>query len=627
MVRSRGIRTGRHAAAILTAALVPALPATSQETQPRPAPQAAAPKPAIAFAAPGSEPWVLDDLRAASLLANAERDGISDPQELMAAARSDYGRILGALYAQAHYGATINILVDGREAASIPAVEAPARIRNITVRIQPGPVFDFRQARIAPLAQGTELPAGFLPNRRAHSTLIAEAVDAAKLGWRDIGHAKVALTDQRIIADHSASRLDVDVTLDPGPRVSFGKLIVEGNTDVRTQRIITIAGIPEGEVYSPEEMRDAARRLRRTGAFSSVALAEGETLGPGNSMDVTATVIEQLPRRIGFGAEYNTSEGLALSAYWMHRNLLGGAENLRFDAEVTGIGSDVSNLSDVGDGLNYRVGATYTRPATISPDTDLAVSLLAEKKDEDDYTTENLIANVGLIHYFSNELTGRVGIEYGTYRVTDYGGPERNFEILSLPAGLTWDRRDDPLNAKRGFYLDGMVQPFYGASSTGGGARTTLDARAYWTPGEGGRITLAGRTQIGALLGPSVTDAPPDFLFYSGGGGTVRGQPYQSLGVRNPDYPDFRTGGRSFLGLSGEVRSLFTETISGVAFYDAGYVGADGFFETDGAWQSGAGIGLRYNTGIGPIRFDIAAPVQGDTGDGIQIYIGIGQAF
>lgn len=584
----------------------------------------------ITFEAQGSEPWVLDELREASLLANAEREEIYDPQELMAAARSDYARLLGALYAQAHYSAVISILVDGKEAASIPTLEAPRQIRRIQVVVQPGPVFDFRKTRVAPLAPGTTLPDGFQPDRRAHSTLIQQSAEAARLGWRNVGHAKVAVADQQIVADHAASRLDVDVTMAPGPRVTFGQTLVAGNKDVRTQRIKTIAGIPAGEVYSPDEMRDAARRLRRTGAFSSVALEEGD-LGPGNVMDVTATVIEQLPRRFGFGAEYNTSEGLSVSTYWMHRNLLGGAENLRFDAEVTGIGNeylgDYIKSGNDSNAMNYKVGVTYTRPATITPDTDLAVSAIAEKKSEDYYTTENLIFNVGVIHYLSDTLTGRLGLEYGTYRVTDYGGPERKYEILALPVGLTWDMRDNELNPAHGFYLDGLVKPFYGAGSTAGGTRAKLDARIYWTPGFFDRVTLAGRTQAGAVIGPSVTDIPPDYGFFSGGGGTVRGQPFQSLGVQNPDYPDNIIAGRAFFGVSGEVRAKFTETIQGVAFYDAGYIGADSFFDDSGAWQAGAGVGVRYNTGIGPIRFDIAAPVDGDTGDGVQIYVGIGQAF
>ena len=102
----------------------------------------------------------------------------------------------------------------------------------------------------------------------------------------------------------------------------------------------------------------------------------------------------------------------------------------------------------------------------------------------------------------------------------------------------------------------------------------------------------------------------------------MRGQPYQSLGVQNGAR---RTGGTTFIGLAGEMRADLRGNFGAVAFYDAGFVGAESF--KDGAWHSGAGLGLRYETGIGPIRLDVAAPVEGTTGDGPQVYIGIGQAF
>ena len=60
---------------------------------------------------------------------------------------------------------------------------------------------------------------------------------------------------------------------------------------------------------------------------------------------------------------------------------------------------------------------------------------------------------------------------------------------------------------------------------------------------------------------------------------------------------------------------------------DAGLVDIGSFTPTDGNWQSGAGLGLRYETGFGPIRLDLATPLQGDTGAGFQLYVGLGQAF
>ena len=134
---------------------------------------------------------------------------------------------------------------------------------------------------------------------------------------------------------------------------------------------------------------------------------------------------------------------------------------------------------------------------------------------------------------------------------------------------------------------------------------------------------LAARLQGGAVLGADLLATPRDDLFYSGGGGTVRGLPYQSLGVTVSDGGTTVTiGGNRFAAGSLEARVKVSERLGLVGFVDAGLVGNG----TDSDWQAGAGLGVRYATGIGPVRLDVALPVHGD-GKGAQIYVGLGQAF
>ena len=82
-----------------------------------------------------------------------------------------------------------------------------------------------------------------------------------------------------------------------------------------------------------------------------------------------------------------------------------------------------------------------------------------------------------------------------------------------------------------------------------------------------------------------------------------------------------------YLGTSVEARVKATETIGVVGFVDIGRIDIDGFLADSGDWHAGAGLGIRYATGVGPIRLDIAGPVGGNTGDGLQIYVGLGQSF
>ncbi|MCK5500365.1 MAG: BamA/TamA family outer membrane protein, partial [Tritonibacter mobilis] len=184
---------------------------------------------------------------------------------------------------------------------------------------------------------------------------------------------------------------------------------------------------------------------------------------------------------------------------------------------------------------------------------------------------------------------------------------------------------DIKTNPTSGYYLDGEIVPFVGISGGDPGVQINIDARGYKALGSSDRVVLAGRVQLGSIIGPDPSDVSPTFLYFSGGAGSVRGQEYQSLGI---DTPGGTAGGRSYLALSGEVRGRITDSISLVGFYDVGFVDQNSFISGDSEYHAGAGIGLRYDvTGIGPIRLDLAMPVSGDTDDGLQFYIGIGQAF
>ena len=563
------------------------------------------------------------DLRAASLVLAAKREKVTDPQELFAAAQAEYGRLVGALYAKGRYAPVVRVTIDGREAATIPPIDVPSRIGTIRVTVDPGKPFVFSRAQVAPLAKGTELPKGFAVGARAESEVIKQAVTAGIEGWRKEGHAKAAPAGQKFTADHRQNTLSAEVALAPGPRLRFGPLAVEGQDRMKPRRIVKIAGLPEGEVFAPDELRRAADRLRRTGVFKSVSLTEDDQITSPDQLGITATVVEEKPRRFGFGAELTSLDGLELTGFWMHRNLLGGAERLRVEGAISNIGAQSS-------GVDYGVDITLDRPATFTPDTTLGFSITAAHLNEDDFDADLFGLGVNLVHYFSDTLTGRAELEYSGAKITDAAG-RFSYRHLSLPLGLVWDKRDNKLDAKNGYYLDVEARPFLGFGFTDSGLRLYGDARAYKTLREGERpFVLAGRLQAGAITGASLLGTPRDYLFYSGGGGTVRGHPYQSLGVnelRSTGTTTYSSGGMAFLAASVEARAMVTESIGVVGFVDAGHVGALDFFDAGGDWHAGAGLGLRYATGFGPIRFDVAAPVAGDTGDGVQFYIGIGQSF
>lgn len=139
------------------------------------------------------------------------------------------------------------------------------------------------------------------------------------------------------------------------------------------------------------------------------------------------------------------------------------------------------------------------------------------------------------------------------------------------------------------------------------------------------KVTAAARLRVGSILGPSVGNLPATERFYAGGGGSIRGFGYQEVG---PELNGEPSGGRSLIESAAELRFKITDDIGAVTFVDAGNVSDSTVPDTSDIWVGG-GAGLRYYTGFGPLRFDVAVPLnrKETASASYQLYISIGQAF
>ncbi|MEM7711644.1 MAG: POTRA domain-containing protein, partial [Pseudomonadota bacterium] len=216
-------------------------------------------------------------LRAASLLETTiTGEEEAERRDIIAAAQADYRRLLAVLFENGYFGPIISIQVDGVEATDLPVVGSDAPIESVRISVIKGQRFLFGEATIGPRFSDTELPEGFAPGQRAATEVLRETANVVVEAWRDRGYAKADLTEERIVANHEAGELDATLIVTPGPRVAFGGITVVGNEDVRERPIRRIVDLRKGVLYDPEEIRLAARRLQRTGAFRSVSIVEAE---------------------------------------------------------------------------------------------------------------------------------------------------------------------------------------------------------------------------------------------------------------------------------------------------------------------------------------------------------------
>jgi translocation and assembly module TamA len=194
-------------------------------------------------------------------------------------------------------------------------------------------------------------------------------------------------------------------------------------------------------------------------------------------------------------------------------------------------------------------------------------------------------------------------------------------------AGFNLDKSDSLLDPRSGWRAEGRVIPTYafGGVSDNPYARAVTQGRAYLPLDDSGRLVLAGRLRAGVLFGAQANAVPGDDRFYAGGGGSVRGYAYQAIGPF--DGNNVPQGGRSLVDSSLEARWRYNDKIGLVGFFDGGNVSNSLYPKFDNL-NIGVGAGIRYMTPAGPIRFDIATPLNpSDRDDLFQVYISIGQAF
>ncbi|PRD44160.1 hypothetical protein C5748_06000 [Phyllobacterium phragmitis] len=582
----------------------------------------------------GSEGDIKDTVEGGSSLVQDEDKPASGAAGLLAKARGDYRRILATLYGDGRYGGTISIKVNGREAADIPPdAELPDNVA-VEISVDPGPQFLFARTSISRLAPPpvdrrdvVALPRdeGFAPGEVARSATILKAEVLAVDGWRQQGFAKAKTTDPSITADHRNDTVDVDIAVDPGRRATYGPVAVKGTERMDPVFVARQTGLEPGQEYDPDDIERAKKRLNRLEVFRAATITEAENIEPDGTLPMTLTVQERPLRRFGVGGSYSTLDGAGVETYWMHRNLFGRAERLRFDAKISGVGSTQENSYDPKN-YNYLAGVTFTKPGTFTPDTDFVTSLTAEREVLDAYTRTSITGQAGFTHIFNDELTGRIFAGASRAQFEDDFFGTRDFLTIGMLGGLVYDSRNNAADATTGYYLEGVVEPFYEIEYGNFATKLTAEGRAYYGFGEDDRVVLAGRLKLGALAGASIAELPPDKLFFAGGGGSVRGYGYRNIGVVTATGDVI--GGRSLIETSGEVRVHATESIGVVGFVDAGYVGEDTFPDFSEEMRVGVGAGLRYQTGLGPIRLDVAVPMNRRDGDpSVAFYVGIGQAF
>ncbi|RLQ88430.1 autotransporter assembly complex protein TamA [Notoacmeibacter ruber] len=572
------------------------------------------------------DPDLEDTAKNVSSLWGGRDEPANGSSGLIVTARGDYKSILGAFYNRGYYGPVIRITIDGREVSDMPPDVDLGDPAQVVVHVESGPAFTFSSAEIVDQAPPAEsrrdevedpVDEGFAEGEIARAGVIKQAGGLAVEAWRQQGYAKAEVGDRLLTADHATETFEAVIDIDPGRFAVYGDTMVEGTEAIDPEWLAFMVGLPRGQEFDPDDIDRATERLGRLDVFKAYSIREGEAIDAGGYLPVTAIVQEKPKRRIGFGATYSTTDGFGASSYWVHRNLWGRAERLRLDASVSGI--DGTDYED----FNYLLGAEFTKPGIWTPDTDFNASLKAQRQVNDSYSINDVTGTAGISQIVTEDLKIAFGLTASLSQTEDDVFGQREFATIGTYLNAVFDNRDDPADATEGFYVDARIAPYQEFLYGNTFVRGLLDARSYFGLVDD-RLVLAGRVKMGTILDPPIEETSPDLLFFAGGGGSVRGYDYQSIGVETGSGT---IGGRSLAEASAEARVRVTDAIGVVGFVDIASVTEEPYPKFQD-YQMGAGVGLRYRTPIGPIRLDAAVPINPRDGDpNFAIYAGIGQAF
>lgn len=466
----------------------------------------------------------------------------------------------------------------------------------------------------------------------------AEARVAVELSQKGYPFSEIGQRD--ILLDPETQDGVYTLPVNPGPRSRFGDIRTTGNLAFDAEHVEVLSRFERGELYDSRLLDDLRQALVATGLFNTVSVVpeqSGEDAGDGTQYATILVEQDAGPlRTLAASAGFGTGQGFRIEGSWTHRNL--------FPPEGALIGRAVLGTREQG------ASATVRRSNAGRRDRTFQASLEALRADYDAYEafTGRLSA---LVSYDSTSIwqkpfTYAYGVQAIATNEQDYDFAlgdltRRTFFIGGLTGQVGIDRTDSLLDATKGFRVTALVEP-EGSLQDGFTpyVRARIDGSTYFSPTDA--ITLAGRFRVGTIQGIERFELAPSRRFYAGGGGSVRGFGFQQLGPRivleNPDFDPtdedneadpfiYRPlGGRSLNEAAAEVRYRF------------GNFGVVGFFDVGQVYEKkvpdfsdlryGAGVGGRYYTNFGPLRLDVAMPLNKREGESsFAVYVSIGQAF
>lgn len=607
-------------------------------------------------------------LQSTSDLLNLRKSAPVSPFGLIGRAQNDINRLKTVLESVGYYQGTVSITID-----SLP-LDDPRLGEELTGRSAKDDAQVEVSFNLGPLYHlGTVELTGDVPQKAADSLQLksgapAVAADVLAAGDRirqvlaDDGYA-YAKVDAPHAKENSSERvLNVSIHATPGQRYKLGDIQLTGLKSINESYVRKRLLIHSGDEYRASAVEAARRDLLAVGVFTQVTVELAPKPDPDGRVSLIFKFRERKPHAVGLKGAYSSDLGASVGVDWLKREITGNADSLALSADVINLGGGTAS-----NGIGYDLNGKYSLPDWKTRDQTLQVQLGALKQSLDAYDQKAVTTGVSVIRKLSSIWSVSAGFAAEREQIIQEAPPDPtesaavgcttniaapregtsesrctyNYTLLSLPLSANYNTtgQASPLaDAIKGVRASLLLTPTFSLGRPSARfvvtqltAATYFDLEKLGFTHDPGRSILALRALGGLAAGASQFSLPPDQRFYAGGSGTIRGYRYQSVG---PLFPDGNPiGGTAINAGTIEYRQRIGTSLGFATFVDAGNVSRS-LNPLKGDLKVGVGAGVRYYTPLGPLRVDVAIPLQKRSGPGVvnpddsfEVYIGLGQAF
>lgn len=424
------------------------------------------------------------------------------------------------------------------------------------------------------------------------------------------GYANAVYTKHEILIDRDHFWADIYLWLNTGPRYKFGNIKIQGAENYPRWFINRYLSFKPGDWYSPKSLSVTQSNLRNADRFSDISVQSQVDKAVNDTIPVSIHLKSMPTQHLKVGAGYSTDIGPNAALIYDNYDAFNAAQHVRVSLLVAQLNRNASLTYNWPVGKN--VGSQYVAQGSYQNQTLTA------------YDSNEILASFGRQWSMRNNnsrnrvgtLEALVNFEQANYTVA--GGVNNSFYIYpSLQYSVQSFR-----NILRPISGYSLVARAEGASKVWGSTANFVrfSARGAWHDRIDQNWVVGARAKLGAMwLNGPISDLPPNLRFFAGGQNSLPGYAYQSQGP--VDSENEVEGGRLLAVAGFDIQRFVSKDWAVVAFYDAG--NAFNQFSEFRVLQD-VGLGFRWYSPVGPVRFDLAHPLVNPQTPAIRIAFSVG---